>query len=40
MHAPSPITARDIGLALREVGRLAAILAPITVGLVWVGILS
>ncbi|WP_371346046.1 hypothetical protein [Ancylobacter sp. IITR112] len=40
MHQPSPITARDIGLALCEVGRLVAVLAPIAVGLVWVGILS
>lgn len=40
MHAPAPITARDIGVALREAWRLVAVFAPIAVGLVWVGILS
>ncbi|WP_425105454.1 hypothetical protein [Ancylobacter sp.] len=40
MHAPSPITARDIGLALREVMPFAAFFGSIAVGLVWVGILS
>ncbi|WP_018390880.1 hypothetical protein [Ancylobacter sp. FA202] len=40
MHQPAPITARDIGLALRQAGHLAAILGSVAVGLVWAGILS
>lgn len=40
MIQPSPITASDIGLALRQAGHFAAIFGSLAIGLVWAGILS